>query len=349
MLSSPRSPLHLLLACSLVGLLSMGVVLRWALAGHVAFDFNFAHLRAAHSHLAWYGVVFPLCWVSLARRGRVLVGPTLAGLYSLAVAASVWGFATQGYAPLSIVGSTVVLGVWWVAMAPLALRFFQRDLLASVFPSVLASSLAIPAVAVLARRGDPASVDWVHAFLTWLMLGVALPVSLLEMKAKPLYGPLWTALVIGAGLALGPMPTLMPRLALAGVGVYLVLSARNAALRGVYRGFLVLFGLGLMARAVGVLPDVPAVAIAGVHFAALGPVLFPLAWPEGGRKFEAVYAAALSVFVGSIAAPVWWPHPTWAWLAAASGSALAVAWMVVLVRGLSMDGFLSVRIPKEIL
>ena len=97
-----------LVLLSLVGTLTLGVGLRWALAGVPLLPGGFVELRHAHSHLGYYGVLFPLMWWAWRRLGQRAPGLPLLGLYAVGVVMSAVGFAREGYGRPAIIGSTIV-------------------------------------------------------------------------------------------------------------------------------------------------------------------------------------------------------------------------------------------------
>lgn len=321
-----------LAALSLLGTLALGLSLRWALAGAALPWGQFGPLRSAHTHLGYYGVLFPLIWAAWARVGAPAPGPRLVAAYGLAVGVATWGFAREGYALTSIVASTAVLAAWVWTATPLWARLLRRDWLAAAAPCVWASALAIPGVAVLSARGDARAPELVQAFLTWLLLGVAAPAALASLRAPAPPGPALTLAALGAGLAIGPAPHPLSQLALALLGGIFLLAARRlepllAVAWAGLGGALFLMGAGLLVETHGL-------AVAGLHYAVLGPVLLSLAWPAAWRGARPVVFGLLLVFCGAIALPGWVPGGGGMRLAALSGSALAAAWAGVGLRAL---------------
>lgn len=62
------------LLAALLGTIGLGVWLRWALAGAVDLLAPFGHLRHAHSHLGYYGLLFPLAWLGWKAAGATIPG-----------------------------------------------------------------------------------------------------------------------------------------------------------------------------------------------------------------------------------------------------------------------------------
>lgn len=323
------SPLRFALAC-LVGTVGIGTLLRWALAGRGMLIGDFAHVRSAHSHLGYFGVLFPFVWLAWARAGHAVPRGRWLAVYAVGTAAATVDFGLRGYALVSIAGSTVVLGFWILSAWPHWRRVAGRDWMAPVFPAVLGSALAIPAVAVLSRRSDPAAGQWVHAFLTWLLLGVGVPTVLDRSGARPPAGWLHTLAVLGTGLALGPFPNPVTRGAMAIGGGLIAWAGLRAALRWELRGAWLGVGLGLVTVATGLLAWSPILAVAAIHFVMLGPVLGVLAWPEteAWTRWRPAYLGLVAAFAGCVSMTGWSPAVGWPVAAALTGTLVALVWVV---------------------
>lgn len=286
-----RSLLSRALATALALTLLLGGWLRWALAGSLPLVGDFAHLRHAHSHLGYYGVLFPLAWLGWRAAGAPVPGKRTLAAYAGATLLAFTGFLRAGYGPEAMAGSTVVGAVWLVSAWRLRDRVLRwGDPLAPVLPGVILAEACIPFIAT-SLDADPARAQaWVATFLALLLLGVLVPSALaargVRLPGAPLFG---VAAVLGAaalGIAPGPWTS-------AGLGLY-ALWILYAALR--HRDFplhlrsvwaAVGVGLGLMAG--GALPNARPVVVGAIHFLVLAPVLGSLvpAWlprplPEAG-------------------------------------------------------------------
>jgi hypothetical protein len=328
-----------LIGAALVTTVCVGVLLRWALAGAgwPTWLGDWGDVRHAHSHVGYYGVLFPLAWRAWSQLDLPVPGRTALVVYGLAVLTSFVGFTTGGYWAPSIVGSTVVLGAWIVSTVPLARFLVRRDWLAPVAPSVWLATLVIPGVAVLSARDDPFAVPLVRGFLTWLLLGVVVATSLrrLQVPAPPPW--LHVPLVLGAGLALGPLSHGATWLLLGGYGLLLVwASARmQASLTAV--ALWALLGLGFAAVAVGRLGHNHLIAISGLHFAVLGPVLGCSAWPRSWAAALPAYGLLVCLFSLAILGPVLWPWSGWGRASAATGTLIAGVWVAAIAQSLRGD------------
>lgn len=332
----PRPPARfvLLAGASLLGSVLLGVGLRWFLAGVPLPAGEYPAIRHAHSHLGYYGVLFPLAWAALATLGVPVPGPRTTALYAAAVLAGSAGFAIAGYGPLAIAGSSLVLGVWLHWAWRLRQRAVaRRDWAASAPWSVLAAAAAIPAVAVFTDREPALAQELAQGFLTVLLFGVVVPAALALDRAPRPPAPLWTLATLGAGLALGPLPVLPAQLCLAVLGVLVAVAGWRARAALEVRLLWVGLGAALLGLGTGLLPDQHAVAIAGLHYAFLGPLLLTLGrLLLGGvpRWARLAYVTLIGAFTISVIAQAWWMPPAVPLAAAWLGSATALAWTIAL-------------------
>ncbi len=330
-----RDRFALLAAASLLGTLLLGVTLRAFLAGVPLPWGEYRALRHAHSHLGYYGVLFPLAWWAAARIGAPVPGPRTTALYALAVLVGSGGFAVAGYGRVAIVGSTTVLAIWLSWAWQLRGHALSRSWLSSAPWSVLAAAVAIPAVAVLTSRAPELARELVQGFLTVLMFGVVAPLALALERAPPPPPGLWLLTTLGAALVLGPLPGLLPHLSLALLGALVATAGWRAAAPLEIRLLWVGLGVALLALGTRLLPEHHAVAIAGVHFAVLGPLLLALGRPLFGalpRPARLTYIGLLLAFTAAVGVQAWWMTTPITRLAAALGLALAAMWVLLAAR-----------------
>ena len=288
---------------SLVGTLTLGVLMRWAFAGTPLPWGSLINLRHAHSHLGYYGVLFPLMWWAWARLGAPVPGRRLLAVYAAAVGASALGFAAEGYGPTAIAGSTTVLAVWIYSAWLLARWRPGRRGLGWLSPAPLAIVLGaalIPPVAVLSTRDAALSAQVAHSFLSILTLGALTPTALAVLDTEPPPAALWLAATLAGAFFLGPLRSSWTGLGLAALGLALGRSLWRARARSA--AGLAWAGAvpAMLALGSGLLPYGYEVAIAGVHYLLLGPVLLSLArplWspPPPGWALG-LYAALLGLF-----------------------------------------------------
>lgn len=325
------------LLAALLGTVGLGVWLRWALAGAVDLPVPFGHLRHAHSHLGYYGLLFPLAWLGWKAAGAAIPGRRSLSLYAASTAAAFGGFALAGYGPVAIAASTVIAAIWLYSVAPLVRRMARvHDPLGAVPLGLVASLACVPPIA-LNLRSDPAlAAGFVSTFLSGLLFVVIIPSTLAARRISP--GP-WPLLLVSGGLgaaALGVAPSLPAR---AGLVVYAGLLlvpafARRLAPHARYAWLPVT--AGLLAMAVELLPNTRPVALGAIHFLILGPILATLAplwmrrpppprmWWLGHGLWGAMSAAlVLQAFIAD----------RWTWTAAAlGGTGTALWWLWAVIR-----------------
>jgi hypothetical protein len=176
-------------AVAAVGTLGLGLWLRWFLAGRVPIPTDFAFLRHAHSHLGYYGLLFPAAWWAWAYVGAATPGPRLTAVYGAATLLATVGFVRAGYGPEAIVGSTIV-GVAWLVSAARVLRPRSEAEpsggggrraapsprpLTGMLPAVVLAEACVPPIAIFLRRDPVLAHGLVTTFLTMLLLGVVVP------------------------------------------------------------------------------------------------------------------------------------------------------------------------------
>lgn len=323
-------------AAFVVGTLGLGAWLRWALAGVGGLPVPFADLRHAHSHLGYFGVLFPLAWAGLATVGVVTPGPRWRWFYALSTVVAVVGFVTGGYGPVAIAGCTAVAVVWGVHAVALRGHMRRlRDPVGAVPLGVLLSLACVPPVAVFLRSDPPLALGFVSTFLAGLLLAVLVPAALASRRISPGPWPFLLAMAALSALALGVAPTGLTRVGLLAFGGLLLVPAWSPRLPLHLRTVWAAVALGLVALALGLLPNTRPVALGAIHFLVLGPVLGSLApvWlrrnpPDGvwwvGHLTWATMAAAL--VAQGLGAGAW----TWT-VAAVGGTATLVWWVGVMV------------------
>ncbi len=268
---------RLAVGAALITSLMLGSTMRWILAGRLDPGWDFGHLRHAHSHLGFYGLLLPLAWLAWRQAGQALPHPILLWTYALATLLAFLGFLREGYGPAAIVGSSLVAAIWLLSAWPLRRRWSDpNDPLAMVLPGILAAEACVPPIAMFLRTSPVMGQAFVTTFLTLLLLAVAIPSA---MAARDLRAP-WSALLIGAlagsaSFALWPSPWM--RLGLALYALLLARAAWRDERIGHLRTTWFLTSAGLLAVAAGALPTTRPVVIGAIHFLVLGPVLGSLA------------------------------------------------------------------------
>lgn len=301
---------------ALVGTVALGVWLRAALAGWAPLPGPFAQWRHAHSHLGYYGVLFPLLWMWWARAAGWRPGPRLAAVYGLSVAVSAAGFARAGYGPEAIAGSTVVLGVWlagaWGMRGFVAKR---HGGLGGVSAAIVLGALCVPPIAVMTRRDPALAQGIVRSFLSVLVLGALVPSALHALRAPVGRSWAWGVVAALAALRLGVLPVWWLSWAPLALAVWLVTCTRRAAMPWDVRAawWAVAVGLGVI-----VLPwrgGHHHLSVAGLHLLILGPLLLSavvtLASRPPALAWRAAYLVAVLAMSAAIAAQDLWPALAW--------------------------------------
>ncbi|TPV95968.1 MAG: hypothetical protein B7733_07170 [Myxococcales bacterium FL481] len=266
------------LALCLAGTMAIGVWLRWALAGHVGLPVPFAHLRHAHSHLGYFGLLFPLAWLGWAAAGAQPPGPKARVGYGLCTLFACIGFVRSGYGPLAIAGSTGVAAFWLWSSATLIRRMKRLDDPLGAVPIGIALSLACVPMIATTLRSDPALAHgYVSTFLAALLLLVVVPSAVAGRGVS--VGP-WPGLLVAGGLGcvfLGVAPNPVTRVGLFAYAGLLLAPVASRRLPSHARATWAAVALGLGAMACGLLPNVRPVALGAIHFLILGPVLASVA------------------------------------------------------------------------
>jgi hypothetical protein len=316
--------------------LSVGLYLRWALTGMIQMRGEFADLRHAHSHLGYFGLLFPLAWLGWSRVNAPAPGRRLLAVYAAATVVAFLGFLRAGYGPDAIVGCTVVGVIWLISAWPLRRQLTDLYNPLGVVPfGVVAGLACIPPIAFFLRRDPALAHRFVATFLAMLLLAVIVPSALASRRISA--GP-WPVLGVAAGLgavALGVWPDPIAR---AGLLVFALLIVWGVARS---RGPIHLkvgwgtVGLGLACIALGVLTNNRVTAIGAIHFLILAPVLSTLApgllrrpVPSWAWFLEYAFAGVLG---GSLVAQ---GAGAGAWTLTASalgGTAVVLWWIIVLI------------------
>lgn len=302
------------LAVTLILTALFGVALRVDLASGAlsAAGLDFANVRHAHSHLGFYGFLTLAWWLVLREREALMLPRWLGPIHLAVVLLSTVLFTSSGYVVSTIALSTVVAASWlfvawrsrrakgWLALAPWG---------------VLAGTLLVPAIAVMARRDFGLSRQLAHVFVALMVLWVFVPMALSALRVPVVSRWAWlvttavgsTYLVFaGAGDEVGwPWP-LGLFLSLAGALLGIVLwRTREDVLAWPRPLSFVWFAMALGLVVLGLAPplQLEATRLAALHFTVLGPVSltlwFHLGRARGGALVE-LYLVALVAMVSAM-------------------------------------------------
>jgi hypothetical protein len=325
-----KGPWQGLLWGSLVGAMLLGAWMRWALAGAVDLALPLHHVRHAHSHVGYYGLLFPLAWLGWSAAGARAPGRGAMLAYTAGTAVACVGFLRSGYGPVAIAASTFIAGFWLWSAASLVSRMRRpHDPLGVVPLGTLACLGCVPPIALHLRSHPELAHGFVSTFLSGLLLLVVIPSALAARRISPCPWPVLLLLGALGALYLGVAPQPITRGGLLAYAGMMLAPALSPRLDWYARAPWGLVGLGLGAMAVGVLPNARPVALGAIHFLILGPVLSTLAplwlkrsppagaWWLGHAAWGTMSAALVSQgFVAS----------TWTWRIAALGGTATLLW-----------------------
>jgi hypothetical protein len=290
--------------------LALGLVLRLIYTGfHVPF-LTTLDLRRSHSHLGFYGVLFPLIWSLLGRERLWVPRKKWAWAYVLAVAISVIGFAIEGYGISAHLASAVVL-IFWITFAIKNFHSFplKNNWLSLIPTSLFAATACVFLVGFFASQGKTqASTQLARSFLTLLSFGVVIPVAIGKVCPSARFLKFWPAALIGMAVfvseLLPPLYFFWGPLILGGIILINLFSSLSEAkiyslLRLKLYWFLV--GLSLIVFSIGTIRNSHYGSVAGVHFLVLGPILMSFVSLKG-KLTRFSYDLSLAFMVISILA-----------------------------------------------
>lgn len=335
----------LALTAFLFGTVLTGLAFRSRLAGFGGWPIDRLDLYRAHTHLAYYGVLFPLAAIASKAAGWWVPSTRMFALYAAATALGFAGFLREGYGPLAIATSTVVLA-FWIAFAvknrvfPIGIR--DRWMRAAPL-SVLISAALIPAVAVLARRDPAASAQTAKVFLALLMFGVFVPA--IRDRGSSFAPPAWawfpasvlSALHAAGWSAAGAGPVALGALLLRSLARETRAEGGVRADRGgrELSALWAIFALSMILTGLGVLPSSRFLSIAGLHYLILGPLLLEFLRRHADLRISgrvrAPYLATLAVMCAAILLPVPFPSRMLLWQRAAAASGAVLIFLLALM------------------
>lgn len=298
-----------------------GLIFRMQMAG-VKLDFlQDLDLRRAHSHLGYYGVLFPMAWMALASaKWNVPLNRSFV-FYSLIVIASFIGFLWKGYGLLSIVASTIVLVIWiiFVWQNRIYINFLKGSWIHSIPISIILSACLIPIVAVKSGDGSGVARNIAETFLALLMFGVFVPSILHRGITSSPSSKMWTLACITASIDISNLfetwvfgigTVFLGFLLIQALFVEFFQKAKKIPLRLLL--YWAGFSISLILVGLRIFPQTHMTAIAGIHFLILGPILLSFFKIHLNRKFPLLlqigYELSLVIMVGAIALPTWRPE-----------------------------------------
>ncbi len=251
-----------------------GLLLRMQYSGYLGF-LSEIDIRRFHSHLGFYGFLFPLLWGIVPAYGFWVPGRKLRILYSVLLIVSMIGFGLSGYGIVSHISSFFVLLIWLSFGFKNIRMSYKGDRWINAIPmGVILSAVIVLTIFILRMTGADISIPQVvRVFLTTLLFGVFGPLAL-ENISKPLFSVhIWLIVIFGVGVFLSSLDfhiyfILFPVLA----GMYLVLSfIKNVSFKKLKAdrlySYWLLFAVGLVGMSCGYIENNHFTAVAGIHYA----------------------------------------------------------------------------------
>jgi hypothetical protein len=300
------------------------------MVGAIPLTLPFHNLRHAHSHLGYFGLLFPLAWLGWGAAGVRIPGRGALWAYGVSTGITTLGFLQGGYGLVAIVGSSVVAGFWLWSALPLLPRMRDlQDLLGLVPIGIVAALVAVPPIALTLRSNPDLAHGLVSTFLSALLFLVIIPSALAGRAVKVAPWPVFLVAGAAGALFLGVAPNGVTRAAFLGFAGLMLRPALADALEPHLRAVWALVSLGLAAMALGLIPNIRPVALGATHFLILGPVLGTLAplWlprPPSDRMWWLGHAAWGAMSAGLVFQA--WVTAPWTWQLAAAGGTGTVLW-----------------------
>lgn len=296
-----------------------GLIFRMQMAGVKLDLLQDLDLRRAHSHLGYYGVLFPMAWLALVSAKWQV--PLYRGFvfYSLIVIASFVGFLWEGYGLLSIVTSTIVLAIWiiFVWQNRTFINFTKGNWLHSIPISIILSAGLIPIVALKSGDGSGVARNIAETFLALLMFGVFVPSILHRGITSPPSAKAWTLACVMTSIDISNLyETWIFGLGTVFLGYLLfqtlVIEFSNKKIPLRLLLYWVGFSISVILIGLRIIPQTHMTAIAGIHFLILGPILLSFFKLHLNKKFPMIidvgYELSLLIMVAAIALPTWSPE-----------------------------------------
>ncbi len=304
---SPTRILTAVVAISLVIGLSIGVIMRFMLAGYV-FDLPFAFMRHAHTHVGYYGILFPFVWILWHKRDGLIPGQRMLVVYTILLITSVYGFSVGGYNLPAIIGSTGVLLLWLGNAWQRRYQLREKKLESWVSLGILGTAICIPPVAVFIQKQPDVARMFLRTFMSLLLLSVMAPAALAPHLRQPeppaknehatisLDGRVWFLLSLLTAAYAGIYPHAVLSVAPVALGTMIAVAiVRYGSCSGLLKFLWLGFAMGL--AAMPWLVHQPVFAIAGLHYTILGPLLLSYAYASLPVKPNSIAVAVYALFV----------------------------------------------------
>lgn len=332
----------------------LGLALRWQMAGASIPWLSGLDIRRAHSHLGFYGVLFPATWITLSSLGSNTPGRRTFFFYCGFALLSTVGFLFWGYGILAITSSTAVLFVWlhhaWKNQSHQ--RLLSRNWMGASALSIYISAILIGAVAISTRTQPELANKLARSFLTLLLFGVFIPSALNTFTRHAPVAITWFFGIVSGAIYLTELSThWFFGVGLVSVGLEISralwkthIDERQKNQYQIDRRILCLWAIfagSLIATGLGLLPYSYFSAIAGIHYLILGPLLMTFAIThlrlELGSVLRMIYEGSFLTMVASIALKAVAPQhfQELQHLAAISGSLLVISMILIIIRSVA--------------
>ncbi len=250
--------------------MSGGLILRLQYSGFFT-DLMFLDFRRAHSHLGFFGFLFPMIWHHFEKSKVWICGQRLKIFYCLLLVLSTVGFLVSGYGILAHISSALVLVVWLFFAVSIYSKV--KGLAKSIPISIIMAALSIVCLVVLSRLDQNITpLQLVRVFLTILLFGVFGAFVIEKLSARPLPFFLWVVSVLGTGLFLSQTYlshffSLFP-IILGMCILYALLKRRYSLVLKTdrIRIYYIILGFAFMLTSLELIPNNHFTAVSGIHY-----------------------------------------------------------------------------------
>lgn len=319
--------------------MALGVFMRWGLVAGFPAGLDFGHLRHAHSHAGYFGVLVAGWWL-VARAQGIPISPRAVHAYALSALLTSVLFAGMGYRWPTMALSTLLAG-FWLHGGLLQWRARGGAWLDGAPAGLVAGVSLVPVVAVMARRDFEFSRDLAHLFLALLLFTVFAPAAW-QASGYVRRRSILVHLVLSSGGAVGLIfpaqtspvgPLMLAFFALWLLWVVVVESPWGWHWRVLWS----VFPMALLAAAAFPALHGHPWRMAGLHTITLGPILMTLAWfafrVHPPLWLTLAYGACVGLMNALLVMPTWVDLTSSAIWVAAFSTGTAVTTLVVLLHG----------------
>lgn len=316
---------------SLLLSICIGLLVRFQLTGIVE-SIESLDFRRVHTHIGFYLVFFPLIWLNF-KPNAWSPRPTHFIIYLSIASLALISFLFLGYGLLSKILSGLVL-LFWLSYAIINLKKpYDIRGWAQPFIGIILATGSIGYLIFLGTQGETVlAKKAVRMFMTCLLWGAFAPLCLERKNFSKPNIVIWTLSVAltaifvmdvpwGRSAFLGPL--------LLGVAILFSLVGQRSETSNRIKYYWLSTALSLVLFGLGALPNHHAIAVGGLHFFVLGPLLQTI-FDFDRYQFRWIYHFSLLTMIASICSPSLFPNY---YLISRSltmwSSAALVSWMVI--------------------